>query len=291
MTSRNRRRLRTWGIAAAIVFAAYAAAAWYAAGELTAPVPREVFLPKTGRDISNIALETAAGRVAGWYVRPRRGPRGIAVLLHGVRGDRTQMWPRADWLAGRGWASVLVDLPAHGESEGDAITLGRRERHAARAAVDFARERHPDGPVAVVGVSLGGAATVLALADGPLDVDGLVLESVFPTVTAAVGNRTGRVPYVGGLLSRSLLVQMRPRLGVSPADLRPVDHLAAAGCPVLVLSGRLDDGTTPADTRRLFAAAAEPKALHFFAAAGHEDLHAHSPEEYERRVAAFLDGL
>ena len=55
-----------------------------------------------------------------------------------------------------------------------------------RAAVNFAREHHPGEPVALLGVSLGGAAALLA---SPLPIDALIVESAFPTISEAIHNR------------------------------------------------------------------------------------------------------
>jgi fermentation-respiration switch protein FrsA (DUF1100 family) len=85
-----------------------------------------------------------------------------------------------------------------------------------------------------------------------------------------------------------LLVQLEPRLGVGPSQLCPIDHIGQADCPVMVLSGAEDRHTTTEETRRLFAAACEPKQLWIVPGAAHVDLHRSSPEEYQRRVLAFL---
>jgi len=260
---------------------------WLAGGRLVEPNPRSFGVPEARSDVlEELALESASGStLAGWFL-PVADPLGVAVLLHPKEGDRRAMLARADLLARAGYASVLVDLQAHGMSTGEHVTLGHLEREDARAAVAFAKQRQPGLPVVVVGWSLGGAAAVLA---GPLDIDALIVEQVFASVEDAVSDRFEH--HMGGwarLLTPLLTVQVPLRLGVSLGDLRTVDHIGAAGCPVLVLGGGDDPYSPPDATRALFDAAPEPKAMALFEGVGHTDLQRADPERYGREVLGFL---
>jgi uncharacterized protein len=133
----------------------------------------------------------------------------------------------------------------------------------------------------------GGASAVLA--DPPLNLEALVLESVYPTIEEATQERL-RI-YLGPLglpLAPLLLAQLEPRLGISPSALRPIDHISRVRCPVFVISGTADDRTTPAQTQALFAKAPDPKRLWLVPGAGHVDLDRFAGAEYERRVLEFL---
>ena len=227
------------------------------------------------------------GPLAGWLADAPAGAPAV-VLLHGLNEDRRIVLDRARLLAAAGYAVLAVDLPAHGESPGDRIGYGWPERHAAAAAVGTLKRGRPHTRVGVVAISLGGAAAVLA---GPaLNADALVLESVYPTFEAAVGNRVRRVlgPLAPPVVA-ALVAQARPRIGVPADSLRPVDAVRRVGTPVFVLGGAEDPYTPEAETRALFRAAREPKALWVVPGAGHEDLYEAEPEAYRRRVLDFLD--
>jgi pimeloyl-ACP methyl ester carboxylesterase len=75
-------------------------------------------------------------------------------------------------LHAHGFAVLLFDFQAHGESPGRRITFGHLEAMDAAAALDFLEQRLPRERVGAIGASLGGAAAVLA--DPPLRVDALV---------------------------------------------------------------------------------------------------------------------
>lgn len=265
-------------------------AAWWLGGKLTQPARYEQIELPSGLAVEPFELRDARGSVVRGWNAPQVGEqpaRGVVILLHGIRGHRGVMLPRARMLAAHGYATILPDLQAHGSSDGYLITLGDRERFTVLAVLEFAKATYPDLPCAVLGVSLGGAAATLAL---PLDVDALILESVFPDVESAIHHRvSARLGPLGALPAWLLLAQLGPRLGVSPDALRPVDRISQATCPVLILSGAEDPHTPAFETERLFAAASEPKELLLIPDAGHVDLYDAVGESYEESVMAFLN--
>lgn len=230
----------------------------------------------------------------GWWVPGQPGG-GVVVLMHGVWENRLRMVQRARVLSGQGFAVLLFDLQAHGESPGRRITFGHLEGLDAAAAVRFVRDRLPGERVGAIGVSLGGAAALLG--PEPLPVDALVLEAVYPSIDAALANRlrAGLGPVAGPPLTPVLAplfeLLLPPVLGVTPGDLRPIDRIGEARAPVLVASGTLDDRTPLAEARALFERAPEPKRFWAAEGAGHVDLERHDPDEYWRNVLPFLARL
>ena len=156
------------------------------------------------------------------------------------------------------------------------------------AARRFASEQLPGVPVGVIGSSLGGAAALLA--SPALDTRAMVLEAVYPAIDVAVENRLRmRLGPAARPLGPVLLMQLPWRLGVSADQLRPVDRMAHVRCPVLVIGGTEDRHTTEADTRRLYAAAREPKELWLIPGAGHVDYFDVVGLAYRARVLGFLE--
>ena len=79
------------------------------------------------------------------------------------------------------------------------------------------------------------------------------------------------------------------RLGIQEGQLRPIDAMASLNCPVLVAHGTADRHTMLAEAERIFATTREPKEFWAVKDAGHIDLLAHRPEEYNERVLPFLE--
>ena len=264
-----------------------------AAVGLALSAPHRSFVGPPPSDLAGaetVAIPSASGSLLqGWWLPGEHGP-GAIILMHGVRGDRLGMLQRARVLHEHGFSVLLFDLQAHGESTGTRITFGRLEGMDAASAVSFVRTHAPGERIGVIGFSLGGAAALLG--PGPLPVDALVLESVFPTIDAALTDRL-RVafgPVVGAVLPPLLapVVVLPPILGVTPSDLRPIERIAGVTAPVLVISGTADDRTPLAEAEALFAQAPEPKQFWPVQRAGHEDLEQFNPDAYWRVVMPFL---
>jgi len=254
---------------------------------LVAPRPGPVSLPADLARAECIVFASRSGsQVHGWFVAGAPGS-GAVLLLHGVDATRLQMLDRARWLSSEGYSVLFIDFQASGESAGEHVTFGYLEARDAQAAVAWLTSRVPGERIGVIGASMGGAAAVLA--DPPLAVDAMVLEEVYPTLVEAVDNRLAiRLGRLGLLLSPALTLQIRPRLGISTDDLRPITAVPRLHAPKLFIAGELDHHTTLAQSRALFEAAAEPKELWVVTGAGHLDLLKFARAAYTERVGAFL---
>ena len=260
--------------------------AWQVGNVLSKPQRRTSIAPPDW-PVTVLSLSTDTGGVVkGWLAVGAPG-QGAVLLLHGVHADRLSMLERARSLHRLGYTVLLLDLPGHGESSGERITFGLAEGAGVRAAMAYLRSELPAEKIGVIGSSLGGAALLLAQLLRPADA--AVLEAVCPSIEAAVDNRVRvRIGPLARLATPLLLWQLPWRLGIEPAQLRPVDRMARLAAPVLVVGGMLDRHTPPAETRQLFDAANEPKTLWLVEGAAHEDLHAFAPRAYEEKVFGFL---
>lgn len=261
--------------------------AYFVAGSLIAARPASAGLPPVELSVVDVEFKSESkATIRGWG-SPVEQSRGVVILLHGIRSTRRSMIERAIWLRELGYSTLLIDLQAHGESSGDNITIGYLEKFDVRAAVQFVKKNYPGQPVAVIGVSLGGASAVLG---SPLGIDAMILESVYPDIQRAVENRvSAKLGPFATIPSFLLLAQLQPRLGITIDQLRPVDHIADIGCPVYVISGRLDHHTPAEETLEMYETAIGPKKLWLVDGAAHVDLFAYDRAGYIRNVGQFLE--
>lgn len=278
-------RIQTLLLALLAIVVLGAAATWLAGSSLIA-VRRQTVGDAPWPQARTVSLPVGADmRVEGWYLAG--AGRGAVLLLHGIRSDRRSMMERARFLHAQGYAVLLVDLPGQGESLAPVVTFGLREADGVRAALAWLRSQAPGQRIGVIGTSLGAASLVLCGDCPPLDA--VVLESMYPTIEEAVEDRLRmRLGVLGKPLARLLLWQLPLRLDIRTTQLHPIARLPALGAPVLIASGSADRHTTLPETQRLYAAARGPKSLWIVEGAGHVDLHAFAPAEYERRIGAFL---
>lgn len=270
-----------------LTFVLAAAAIWGAGSLLIRPHRQVIGAPPGDFPARDVTFASDTGLpVRGWFV-PGRPGMGAVLLLHGVRANRLSMLARARFLHRAGYAVLLIDFQASGESAGEAISFGYREARDAVAAVRELRELAPGEPVGVIGTSMGGAAALLAGAS--LDADAVVLEQVYPSIDRAVRDR---LELHGGAVGRwaavPLLATMHPHLGVYPEQLRPIDWIGMLTVPKLLIVGERDRHTRIEESMEMYGRAAGPKALWVVAGAEHVDLYRFAGDAYEMRVLAFL---
>ena len=199
------------------------------------------------------------------------------------------MIPRARFLWTAGYTVMMVDLQAHGESSGQAITWGHLESRDAISAVHWLRGRCPNLPVAVLGTSLGGAAALLA--EERLGADALIVEGVFADIRQAVRNRIGlRLGGLAGVMLEPLLTcQLEWREGINPRLLAPAESAKRVSCPLFVIHGAIDRHARIEEGRAIYQNCQNPaKRWWEIDGAAHVDLYHRTGHEYERRVLEFL---
>ena len=132
-----------------------------------------------------VFLSSGDLRLRGWLAEgePQRVP---AVVVHGL-GDSLEAYvDTGSVLNRRGHAVLLLDLRAHGGSEGHLTTLGGHEREDVRAALGALRDRGlGDEGFVLFGVSMGAVAVIRAAAEEK-DVRAVVAEAPFDSYRGTV---------------------------------------------------------------------------------------------------------
>jgi pimeloyl-ACP methyl ester carboxylesterase len=175
------------------------------------------------------SVETRHGTVAAWSFG--EGP--AVALLHGWGGHAGQMTPLAKRLVGAGFRAVLLDGPAHGESDGSQSSLV----HFGDALAEVSRVA---GPLrGIVAHSLGSAGVTFAISRDALSADRLVfvappchLESFWARFRSGLG------------LSSSEWAQVQERseawLGLPFRDCTPIHLAPRMRVPLLVIHDQSD---------------------------------------------------
>jgi uncharacterized protein len=261
---------------------------WIAGSGLISPSQTAIGAPPSDLPAQTVVFPDASGEpVHGWFVPGTKG-QGAILLLHGVRADRRAMINRARFLHAAGYAVLLIDFQASGETLGKAITFGYREADDVKASLGYLHQQLPGERIGIIGTSMGGAATILAEPD--VDADAVVLEQVYPTIRQATENRLAiHLGPMGPWLAPFLLATLHAHLGIYPDQLRPIDHIGHLTMPKLLIVGDRDRDTTLRESYAMFQAAAGPKELWVVHGARHVDLYGYVGADYKVRVLDFFD--
>ena len=226
----------------------------------------------------------------GWYIPAENSVKTI-IICSGANGSLDADVPVAPWLQAAGYNVLLFDWRAHGQSEGEVVTLGFEERYDLIAAVQFVKSKGAER-VGVLGFSMGGTVAITTAAVYE-DINAVVADSPFVFVLSAVA---------GGLVERGLpegLSFLLARLFVSTACLRIQLNLfdidlarwinRVAPRPLLLIFGGQDVIVSSSEVDMIFARAGEPKEVWRVPEADHRDIYVQRPDEYRQRILEFFE--
>lgn len=233
-------------------------------------------------------------RIAAWYIpgsHPSGPPGTTVVIAHGHSSNKSDMLPWAKVLHDK-YNIVMFDFRAHGQSSGEQSTVGVREQADLRAVIDWVEETHKPAHLAVLGLSMGGAAAAGEAAADPR-VEALILDSTHATLANALQARLQRDGYqlaLPGAWSILLGGLLRTGEDMSSADpLQAVGHYGER--PLLIITGGRDNAIGGSDGESLRTAAEAGHAtveLDACAAAGHAESINACAADYPGWVLAFL---
>ena len=153
------------------------------------PSRRLAWMPNSSLDFREVTFPTRDGLTLFGRFVPGRN-RATILLLHGLGGSNVDMLLHAESLVRAGYGVFLIDLRAHGSSDGDTSTYGLREAEDVLGAVDYLLTRlDVNGQkIGALGISLGAQAALRAALKTE-HIRALVLEGLNPSILREQGGR------------------------------------------------------------------------------------------------------
>ncbi len=196
--------------------------------------------------LADVAVTADDGSaLRGWSIRPLTGNGDAVILLHGVADNRMGMLGYADLLLRHGYAVLLPDVRAHGESGGELTTYGVKEADDVRHWFDWIEKVEAPHCIDGLGNSMGAALLLESLKSTP-GFCAVVAESPFANFREASYYRMGQWSGTGPWLGRTLLrpavetgfLYARLKYGVNLGKASPENAVAASSVPVLLIHGK-----------------------------------------------------
>ncbi len=195
------------------------------------------------------------------------GQAPVLLYLHGARWNVSGSAPRIRRMQALGFSVLAIDYRGFGKSSRE-LPSEQRAFEDARAAWDWLAQRYPERPRYIFGHSLGGAIAI-DLAAQVDDERGTLVEGTFTSIPEVASTmQWGWLP-IGWLITQRL---------------ESVRKVGAIGSPLLVVHGSDDQLIQPALGRRLYEAAADPKAFALVEGGSHYDTYLRGHTQYQQAL-------
>lgn len=251
-----------------------------------------------GLDPTRLVLTTQDGLDIVAYEVYAENPKAVIIFLSGIHNPSvTAFFGHARMLLDAGYASILLEMRAHGESAGDVIALGFKEHLDTRAVVDYIRanSRYAETPIVVYGLSMGGAVAINSIGQIP-DIDALISMSAYSAWDDVFLDNMGATGILAAVQRLFVRLHTTLKYGWANRHINPKDQIQNLdGRPALLIHSRGDSQVPYANFERLVARAPEHVEtwvregdLHFIVQEG-LFLTPQEDTEYAARILGFLD--
>ena len=253
---------------------------------------------KYGAALQDVAIEARDGVVLkGWYVQPRAFNGNAVILMHGITDNREGVAGYGQIFLDHGYAVLLPDARAHGESGGELATYGIKESGDLHDWISWLYKHELRASQCVYGFGESyGAALILQSLAVESRYCAVAVEDSFSTAREMSYARVSGLLHLGPWFGKTLglpvldsaLAYARLRYGIDllqPSPLHGVEH---SNVPVLLIQGTRDRTISPHQAEVL--AKTEPDHVHLWLVpgAGHTMAWAVAHQEFESRVLSWF---
>lgn len=226
----------------------------------------------------------------GWLVRGKP-EMPVLILVHGWNRNLERMMVYIRRLHERGYNLLAFDSRNHGSSDPDEYSSMLKFSEDILAVVDYLeRAKIADHPLGIIGLSIGGAASVYAASlDSRLKAVMTVGAFAHPRNIMNLEFKRRHIPYYP--LAWLIFRTMERRIGRTFASFAPVRNIKNAVADFLLVHGE-DDATVPVEQAYILKKAADPKRVQLWVipGMGHSDCH-HAPRFWQRTDEFFRRAL
>ncbi len=224
------------------------------------------------------------------YVSAPSSTDKTALLLHGYTDNATRML-HVGYIYHHllGYNLLLPDFYAHGESEGDAIRMGWKDRKDALLWSQLADQLfHTKTRQVVHGISMGGFVTMVLAGEDAPQLEAFVDDCGYTSVWEEFAHEleaTFGLPEFPMMFTSSLLCKLHYGWSFGEAD--AVKAIRHSTKPMLFIHGDNDNFVPTEMVHTLYDAKPEPKELWLTPDVAHAHSYLTYPEEYMKKVIDF----
>jgi uncharacterized protein len=246
--------------------------------------------------LQEISIRAADGApLKGWYIHPQAFNGNAVILLHGITDNREGVAGYGRLFLEQGYAVLLPDARAHGESGGELATYGVKESDDIHRWISWLYEHDPPHCVYGFGESYGAALILQSLAAEPRYC-AVAAESPFSTAREMSYERVSGPlhlkPWFGRTLGRpviwSAVIYARLRYGLDLLQPNPLRAVSHSHVPCLLIHGEEDATIAPYHSQIIAGAAPDHVELWLVPHAGHTMAWRAAHGEFESRLLTWF---
>ena len=216
-----------------------------------------------------------------------------AIILQGRTESLVYCYYYADIYARCGYNILVVDIRAHGLSDGKYHTSGIRESDDLVVWIDCIRNVYGISNFAIHGICVGGATAIYALfklrKKGVDVIRRIATDGLFTTNYELFRRNMREYKQPAFPALQICFLMARIMAGVDLFRETPIRYVSAVDIPMLFIWSRVDKYCVPQKGEELFELCGSPtKQIHFFPKGAHSHVRYNQPDEYDTVVAKFL---
>lgn len=217
----------------------------------------------------------------------------LVICFHGYTGEGlSNHIAIADYFLKQGYAMLLPDARAHGESEGEYIGFGCLDRKDALSWIDWTIGKcGEDVKILLHGTSMGGATVLMTSGlELPPNVKGIVSDCGFTSpkeVFTHVLNHMYHLPAFPAIQGANLLNKKLAGYGMDECNAKR--EVQKAKVPILFIHGSADTFVPCSMCHEIYKNCASPKRKLIIEGAGHAESYYKEMGTYEKALTEFAE--
>lgn len=247
-------------------------------------------------DVTDLTISSTNGYdiEAKWIKAPEESKKTV-VIVHGIGMNMWRHFREALMYLDNNYNVLIYNQRYTGATGGDNRSFGYHERYDIASVMSYLREQYPDHIIGAHGFSMGAGTLGMysGMEEAAQDADFLILDCPYDTMEGAVrvGIEKEDIPF----LPVSYAVWAgdtynKIKSGFSYEQVEPVSEVAKSKVPIFVIHGEADSTCTVEMGKAIYDAKVEGyKELWIAEGIEHVKIFDTYPEEYEKRVLAFIE--
>jgi hypothetical protein len=236
-----------------------------------------------------VLLTMANGKkLEAWYMKADSA-KGTVILFHGLSSNKGNVLGEAFEFVSFGYNTLLVDMRAHGNSEGIVNSIGFKESEEVKLAYDHISKKGEKN-IVLWGMSLGAVIITKAIWQYELKPQKIILEMPFDRLQDHINARARISGFPGEPFGFFVTFWTGFEQGYWGYGHKTSNYVKKISCPVLLQWGNSDEYVLKEETERIFASISSPKKkLEIYDGAGHGPLVSANQSKWDETVTGFLN--